>query len=46
MKSLSKIFVPGLLTNPINRDLFLIFIAGLLAAITLVTAGIIIFNQL
>jgi hypothetical protein len=46
MKTLSKHFLPEILTNSINRDLILIFIMGLFAAITLVTASIIIFNQL
>lgn len=45
MKTLSKFFLPELLTNPINRDLILIFIAGLLAAVTLVTASIIVLHQ-
>ncbi|HEY8936896.1 MAG TPA: hypothetical protein VL443_27835 [Cyclobacteriaceae bacterium] len=45
MKTISKIFLPEILTNPINRDLILIFFAGLLAAITLVTASIIVMHQ-
>jgi len=45
MKSLSKHFLPEILMNPINRDLILIFALGLFAALTLVTAFIVIFHQ-
>ena len=32
--------------NPINRDLAILIFAGLLMAVTLVTAGILLVNQL
>ena len=44
MKSLSKFFLPEILMNPINRDLILILTTGLLAALTLVTALIVVFH--
>jgi hypothetical protein len=46
MKTLTKFFLPEILANPINRDLLLIFVIGLLAAVTLVSATIIVLNQL
>jgi hypothetical protein len=45
MKSVSKTFLPEVLTNPISRNLILIFIATLLAAVVIVTASIMIYNQ-
>ena len=46
MKTVSKHFLPELFSNSINRNLTLIFVFGLLVAVTLVTAGIILVNQL
>jgi hypothetical protein len=34
----------GIFTNPISRNLTLIFLGGFLAALTIVTAGVILFN--
>jgi hypothetical protein len=45
MKSESK-NLPGILSNPINRDLSLILISGLVAAVVIVTAGAMLINQL
>jgi hypothetical protein len=46
MKAISKNYVPGIFSNSITRNLTLIFLFGLLAAVTIVTAGVILFNQL
>lgn len=46
MKTVSKHFLPELFNNSINRNLTLIFLFGLLVAVSLVTAGIILVNQL
>jgi len=35
---------PGIFANPISRNLTLIFLGGFLAALTIVTAGVILFN--
>jgi hypothetical protein len=42
MKTHSKLFH----INPIGRDLTILIFAGMLAALTLVTAGLILINQL
>jgi hypothetical protein len=42
MKVQSKIFH----VNPIGRDIVILIVAGMLAAISLVTAGMILINQL
>ncbi len=42
MKTASKIFH----VNPIGRDLFILIFAGMLVAVSLVTAGLILINQL
>ena len=46
MKNESKSFLPGILANPINRDLILIFISGLIASVVIVTAGVMLMDQL
>ena len=45
IKAVSKA-LPLIFANPINRNLTLIFLFGLMAAVTIVTAGIILLNQL
>ncbi len=42
MKTASKIFH----VNPIGRDLVILIFTGMLVAVTLVTAGLILINQL
>lgn len=42
MKTLSRSFLPEIITNPINRNLLLIFVSTLMAAVILVT-GVIMF---
>ncbi len=42
MKSASKLFH----VNPIGRDLIILIFAGMLVAVSLVTAGLILINQL
>lgn len=46
MKTVIKGHLPHIFANSINRNLTLIFVFGLLVAVTLVTAGIILFSQL
>lgn len=46
MKAITKNYVPGIFSNSITRNLTLIFLFGLLAAVTIVSAGVIIVNQL
>ena len=46
MKAISKYLLPEFLTNPISRNLILIFIGGLITAILLVTVSVILLNQL
>lgn len=46
MKAISKNHASGIFSNSITRNLTLIFLFGLLAAVTIVTAGVILFNQL
>lgn len=46
MKAVSKGFLPEIFTNPINRNLALILVGGLVVAVTLVTAAVILLNQL
>jgi len=38
MKTLSKSFLPGILLNPITRNLIFIFVLAFAIAVTLVTA--------
>jgi hypothetical protein len=45
MKSLTRSFLPEIFDNPINRNLILILIATLLAAIVLVTATFMVVDQ-
>lgn len=44
MRTASKSLFPGILSNPINRNLTLIFLFGFLVAVTLVTTGVILIN--
>lgn len=43
MKLLTRTFLPEILSNPINRNLIIIFVTTLLAAILLVTATFVVF---
>lgn len=45
MKSLTRSFLPEIFTNPISRNLIFIFVTTLMAAVIIVTATIIVFNQ-
>lgn len=45
MKTFGKNLLPEIHINPINRDLVLIISTGLLAALSLVTAGVMVFSQ-
>ncbi|HYC85178.1 MAG TPA: hypothetical protein VEB86_08145 [Chryseosolibacter sp.] len=45
MKSITRGFLPEIFSNPISRNLIIIFVATLLAAIFIVTATIVLFNQ-
>ena len=38
MKTVSKSFLPDLLTNPVSRNLILVLLGALMIAVTLVTA--------
>ena len=38
MKTVSKNLLPELLTNPVSRNLILVLLGALMAAVTLVTA--------
>jgi hypothetical protein len=44
MKTVSKSLFPGIFSNPINRNLTLIFLFGFFVAVTLVTTGVILIN--
>lgn len=41
MKTLSRNFIPGILLNPISRNLIFILFGGLLGAVALVTLAFI-----
>jgi hypothetical protein len=45
MKTLTRNFLPEILTNPISRNLLLIFVSTMLAAVILVTALVMILGQ-
>jgi hypothetical protein len=45
MKSLTRNFLPEILTNSISRNLIIIFLATLCTAIVAVTATIVLLNQ-
>lgn len=45
MKAMNKNNASGIFSNSITRNLTLIFLFGLLAAITIVTAGVILISQ-
>ncbi len=42
--AITKSTLPGIFTNPISRNLALIFLGGFLAALTIVTGGVILLN--
>jgi hypothetical protein len=45
MKSLTRNFLPEILTNSISRNLIIIFLATLFTAIFVITAAIMLFGQ-
>jgi hypothetical protein len=46
MKNVSKMHLPDIHINPINRDLFLIVTTAMLVSITFITAAVMIASQL
>ena len=46
MKNLNKNLFPEIHVNPINRDLLVVLSMGLLAAMAIVTFGVMVFSQL
>lgn len=42
--AITKTNVTGIFANPISRNLTLIFLGGFLAAVAIVTVGVILFN--
>jgi hypothetical protein len=45
MKTLTRSFLPEIFTNPISRNLILIFVSTMMAAAILVTALIMVLGQ-
>ena len=46
MKNASKLHLPDVHMNPINRDLFLVITTAMLVSITFITAAVMIASQL
>ena len=45
MKTFNKIHFPALHINPIHRDLFLLMTTSMVAAVVIVTVGVMVFGQ-